>query len=378
MEVPRVAENEDKTFDMLKEIKGGKKNGEKLKKITTNHSGDRHEFYFGKEDDADEGAVVIFSFDKIRDENKINIKDGEFDLGKIKILQLSNNAVELLPMLKIDEENKMALLAIFCSLKPDLGKLLGREKKICIGSVDTLQLSYYAINLLTKIETKKGSEMKRLEIPSGSLRNIDPLLESGETLCLGKIKNIDLGGCENDGTEKKIKEIFGARNNERNSWEIRQAITTSGTGSQGNVDQNGVITNDVSPSYGSQGNVGQGTVIPSTGRQNNLSTNTRRQSTRRQSTVSTNGMDKGNVEKGNVDQNGVITNDVSTNDVSQSNVGPNDVGPNDVSQGNVDPNDVDPNDVNKGNVDPNDVDQAQNQDQEQKQDEGKRKDMGLY
>ncbi|OIR55740.1 MAG: uncharacterized protein A8A55_3514, partial [Amphiamblys sp. WSBS2006] len=100
---------------MLEEIKEGACSEMALKKILMRarfgKGVDSYEFVWKKKGDTDEGAdVVEFGFKEISDENKTRIKDGELDLGKIRYLNLYRNAVELLPMLKIHEDNKMDVL----------------------------------------------------------------------------------------------------------------------------------------------------------------------------------------------------------------------------------------------------------------------------
>ncbi|OIR56232.1 MAG: uncharacterized protein A8A55_3022 [Amphiamblys sp. WSBS2006] len=195
-EVFRSAEDEDKTFDMLKEIKGGMWNGRKLEKIGPNRGWFKkkgaHIFSFEKGDDADEGADVFFKFLEISGRNKTIIKDGEFDLGKIKHLILVSNAVQLLPALKIHKDNKMFRMNLTCgTLLSELGDdLLTRKKRVSIGSVKHIHLGGCAINLLTVIETKEGNEIETLIIAEGSLNTIKPLMENEEDIYLGKIKEL--------------------------------------------------------------------------------------------------------------------------------------------------------------------------------------------
>ncbi|OIR55736.1 MAG: uncharacterized protein A8A55_3518, partial [Amphiamblys sp. WSBS2006] len=150
--------------------------------------------------------------------NKPRIKDGELDLGRIKNLSLYRNAVEVLPMLKIHEDKGISMLDINCDTLSELGSLLERENKIFIGSVYSVQLDGYAINLLTKMETQEGNEMKTLTIWCGSLSKIGPLLKSKEKLYLEEIKNLNFFLCGNDRTEEKITEILKTRNVIRDSW----------------------------------------------------------------------------------------------------------------------------------------------------------------
>ncbi|OIR56505.1 MAG: uncharacterized protein A8A55_2747 [Amphiamblys sp. WSBS2006] len=221
------AAEEDKTFDMLEEIQEGKYAGMKLEKIFDSDffimGGGCHKIYFGKEDTG-KGADVTFLFAKISDENKSRIADGELDLGKIRYLTLSRNAVELLPMLKIHEDNKMVLLNLNCDSLSELGSLLERKHRFFIGLVDHVWLGDYAINLLTKIQTKEGNEMKTLAISFGSLSKIEPLLESKEKIYLGKTKGPVFMFCENDDTEKKIRDIINTRNVILDSGETGKAV----------------------------------------------------------------------------------------------------------------------------------------------------------
>ncbi|OIR56401.1 MAG: uncharacterized protein A8A55_2852 [Amphiamblys sp. WSBS2006] len=214
-----VAADEDQVFDMLEKIKNGEYAGKKLKRILDTGSFGPHEFVFGKGDAGDEGAdVVTFDFAKISAKNKSRINDGELDFGKIRYLTLYHNAVELLPMLKIHEDNGMGMLDLSCDSLSELGNLLERENKIFIGLVYNVWLHGYAINLLTKIETQEGNEMTELTIWSGSLSKIEPLLESKETLYLEEINRLDFSLCENDRTKEKIREILETRNVIRDSW----------------------------------------------------------------------------------------------------------------------------------------------------------------
>ncbi|OIR56723.1 MAG: uncharacterized protein A8A55_2527 [Amphiamblys sp. WSBS2006] len=236
-----VAKDEDATFDILEKIQGGVYLGKKLKKIRPSRpsgrhspsfarpfgSNDSHNFVFGKRDAPSEGAKVDFCFAWINAKNIFHIEDGEFDLGRIKELKLSENAVKLLSALKIYKDNKMSLLELSCNSLFELGNLLRRKRIIFIGSVDEVWLCGYAINLLTKIETKRGNEMKVLRFSDGSLTKIWPLLNNEENLYLGEIKNLHFGDFEKDDARKKIEKILKTRNDVRGSWEKNQ-----GTGSQ--------------------------------------------------------------------------------------------------------------------------------------------------
>ncbi|OIR55831.1 MAG: uncharacterized protein A8A55_3423, partial [Amphiamblys sp. WSBS2006] len=192
-----VAANEDQVFDMLEKIKNGEYAGKKLKRISNMWPLGLHKFVFGKGDAGDEGADVEFNLAKISAKNKTRINDGELDFGKIRYLALYHNAVELLPMLKIHEDNGMDRLNLSCDSLSKLGNLLERKNRVFIGLVDEVRLHDYAINLLTKIETQEGNEMKKLTISCGSLSKIEPLLGSEEKLYLGKTKDPVFMFCEN-------------------------------------------------------------------------------------------------------------------------------------------------------------------------------------
>ncbi|OIR56851.1 MAG: uncharacterized protein A8A55_2401, partial [Amphiamblys sp. WSBS2006] len=229
--LPRVVaktKTEDETFDVLEEIKEGACSEMALKKIFMRgcygKGFDSHKFVWKGKGVADEGADVEFNLAKISDENKTRINDGELDLGRIKELRLYRNAVELLPMLKIHEDNKMDMLNLYCDSLSELGSLLERENRVFIGLVDEAWLDGYAINLLTKIETQKGNEMTKLIISDGSPSNIGPLLESEEKIHLGKIKSLDFFSCGNDKTKEKIREILKTRNVILGSGETGKAI----------------------------------------------------------------------------------------------------------------------------------------------------------
>ncbi|OIR55795.1 MAG: uncharacterized protein A8A55_3459, partial [Amphiamblys sp. WSBS2006] len=213
----------DQVFDMLEKIKNGEYAGKKLKRISNMWSFISYEFVFGK-GDTDEGADVEFNLAKISAKNKTRIADGELDLGKIRYLTLYRNAVEVLPMLKIHEDNGMGMLDLFCDTLSELGNLLERKNRVFIGVVYRVWLGGYAINLLTKIETQEGNEMKKLTIFNGSLSKIEPLLESEEKLYLEEIKHLDFFSCGNDKTEEKIRDIIKTRNVIRDSGETGKAI----------------------------------------------------------------------------------------------------------------------------------------------------------
>ncbi|OIR56063.1 MAG: uncharacterized protein A8A55_3192, partial [Amphiamblys sp. WSBS2006] len=229
--LPRVlakTKTEDETFDVLEEIKEGACSEMALKRIFIRYRYEEgvysHEFVWKEKGDTDEGADVTFDFAKISAKTKTRIKDGELDLGRIKRLCLYRNAVELLPMLKIHEDNKMDMLTLCCDTLSELGSLLERENKIFIGSVKEVWLGGHAINLLTKIETQKGNKMKKLVIYDGSLSKIEPLLESKEKIHLGKIKSLDMKNPESNGTKEKIREILETRNVILGSGETGKAI----------------------------------------------------------------------------------------------------------------------------------------------------------
>ncbi|OIR55727.1 MAG: uncharacterized protein A8A55_3527, partial [Amphiamblys sp. WSBS2006] len=132
--VAAKTKGEDETFDVLKEIKEGACSEMALKKIFIRdryeEGVDSHEFVWKKKSVADEGADVEFKFTKISAKNKSRIKDGEIDLGRIKKLTLYRNAVEVLPMLKIHDDNKMDVLDLTCYSLSELGNLIEKKKKV--------------------------------------------------------------------------------------------------------------------------------------------------------------------------------------------------------------------------------------------------------
>ncbi|OIR57757.1 MAG: uncharacterized protein A8A55_1476 [Amphiamblys sp. WSBS2006] len=106
--------------------------------------------------------------------------------GKLKKLKLYNYAVEILPKLRIHEENVMEYLGLDVDYPSYITSILKAENNsIWVGKVETLHLEGYSIAMLPKLRIPGGNEMEKLVLVANRSEDITETPQHREQQHLG-------------------------------------------------------------------------------------------------------------------------------------------------------------------------------------------------
>ncbi|OIR57756.1 MAG: uncharacterized protein A8A55_1474 [Amphiamblys sp. WSBS2006] len=117
-------------------------------------------------------------------------------VGKVKSLELDRYAVEILPKLRLHDENEMEKLEMYAYEAKYIAEILKTENKsILIGKVKSLELRYFAVEALPKLRLHEENVMEELALVAKNSEQATEMLKmENSSICVGKVKNLELGG----------------------------------------------------------------------------------------------------------------------------------------------------------------------------------------
>ncbi|OIR57088.1 MAG: uncharacterized protein A8A55_2157 [Amphiamblys sp. WSBS2006] len=147
----------------------------------------------------------------------LEAEDNSVWVGKVKILRLEGDTIEILPKLKLHEENVMEELHLHAYSSGHVNRILEAEdRSIWVGKVKRLSLKSYTIEILPKLQLHEEVEMEELHLRAYSSGHANRILEAEDrSIWVGKVKTLRLAGsaveilpklrfCE----ETEIEEIY--------------------------------------------------------------------------------------------------------------------------------------------------------------------------
>ncbi|OIR58942.1 MAG: uncharacterized protein A8A55_0279 [Amphiamblys sp. WSBS2006] len=117
-------------------------------------------------------------------------------MGKVKVLCLRHHAVEILPKLRIHGENVMEELSLSPDKNDHLTEILKEENKsIWIGKVKRLVLERDAVEILSKLGFHEENEIEELNMKTYACEKTPETLKTeNNTIWVGKVKRLVLDG----------------------------------------------------------------------------------------------------------------------------------------------------------------------------------------
>ncbi|OIR56880.1 MAG: uncharacterized protein A8A55_2369, partial [Amphiamblys sp. WSBS2006] len=117
-------------------------------------------------------------------------------VGKVGWLELKGHAVGIFPKLRIHEENVMEVLELNTDHPEDVAEILKEENNsIWVGKVEKLKLEDYALEILPKLEIHEENVMEELGLEADNLGYITGILEEeNNSIWVGKVKRLELYG----------------------------------------------------------------------------------------------------------------------------------------------------------------------------------------
>ncbi|OIR55749.1 MAG: uncharacterized protein A8A55_3505, partial [Amphiamblys sp. WSBS2006] len=117
-------------------------------------------------------------------------KDRTIWLGKVKSLSLDFYAISILPKLKLHEDNVMEEFDLYVWGREHISEILvKKDNSIWLGKVKSLRLGGCKVNLLPKLRLHEDSEIEEFYLSTESGGDVSGILGAGNSsIWLGKVK----------------------------------------------------------------------------------------------------------------------------------------------------------------------------------------------
>ncbi|OIR55648.1 MAG: uncharacterized protein A8A55_3606, partial [Amphiamblys sp. WSBS2006] len=121
-------------------------------------------------------------------------ENNSIQLGKVRKLELKLFAISILPKLKLHEENEMEELHLSSDKEEHVSEaILIKNNSICLGKVKNLELKLFAINILPKLKLHEENEMEELHLSSDKEEYVsEAILGENNSIQLGKVRKLEL------------------------------------------------------------------------------------------------------------------------------------------------------------------------------------------
>ncbi|OIR57115.1 MAG: uncharacterized protein A8A55_2131, partial [Amphiamblys sp. WSBS2006] len=125
----------------------------------------------------------------------LGAKDSSIWLGKVRKLRLERHAINLLPKLKLHEDNVLEEeFWLDAELGEHVSSILGTGNgTIWLGKVKSLKLNHFAVNLLPLLKLHEDSVMEEFGLDAKKEEYVSSILSAGDrSIWLGRVKSLKL------------------------------------------------------------------------------------------------------------------------------------------------------------------------------------------
>ncbi|OIR58524.1 MAG: uncharacterized protein A8A55_0696 [Amphiamblys sp. WSBS2006] len=126
----------------------------------------------------------------------LKAEDRSVWVGKVKKLFLDEYAMEILPKLRLCEDNVMEKLRLYANDAGQISRILGvDDRSIWMGKVKGLCLGVYAIEILPKLRFCEETEIEKFGLCAETQENIAGILrKENQSIWVGRVKKLRLYG----------------------------------------------------------------------------------------------------------------------------------------------------------------------------------------
>ncbi|OIR55931.1 MAG: uncharacterized protein A8A55_3323, partial [Amphiamblys sp. WSBS2006] len=126
----------------------------------------------------------------------LRAKDNSIWLGKMKNIRLKRLAINLLPKLRLHEDSEIEEFYLYAESGGDVSGILGAgNSSIWLGKVKNLRLNKRAVNLLSKLKLHEDNVMEKFELYAMKEEYVSSILGAGNrSIWLGRVKSLRLEG----------------------------------------------------------------------------------------------------------------------------------------------------------------------------------------
>ncbi|OIR56761.1 MAG: uncharacterized protein A8A55_2488 [Amphiamblys sp. WSBS2006] len=124
----------------------------------------------------------------------LKMENSSIWIGKVRRLDLKHYAVEILPKLKLHEEKEMGELFLYAKYPEHITKIIKAENSsIWVGKVKRLELKDYAVEILPKLRIHEENVMENFYLDLYGPEYITEILRvENNSIWVGKVKRLEL------------------------------------------------------------------------------------------------------------------------------------------------------------------------------------------
>ncbi|OIR57318.1 MAG: uncharacterized protein A8A55_1927 [Amphiamblys sp. WSBS2006] len=111
----------------------------------------------------------------------------------LKEVSLYNTGlINILPKLRIHEDSEVECFWVTADEKEHVSTLLEQEKMFCVGRVKIVNLSEYAVSVITKMRIHEDSVVESLTLVASRKKHVAAVLEQDKTFFVRRVKRVKL------------------------------------------------------------------------------------------------------------------------------------------------------------------------------------------
>ncbi|OIR57482.1 MAG: uncharacterized protein A8A55_1756 [Amphiamblys sp. WSBS2006] len=119
-------------------------------------------------------------------------QDQTIYVGRVKSIELEVFAMRILPILRIHKDSDVENLKMFAGLEKQLGGILAQDQPSWVGRVKNMDLRLYAVGILPKLKIHKDSEFKSLNAVAERKEHLSEILTQDQMIYVGRVKSMEL------------------------------------------------------------------------------------------------------------------------------------------------------------------------------------------
>ncbi|OIR57744.1 MAG: uncharacterized protein A8A55_1488 [Amphiamblys sp. WSBS2006] len=118
-------------------------------------------------------------------------QDQTICVGRVKNMLLWGYAASILPNLGIHKDCVVEKLSLYASEEEHVAAVLAQDPTVCVGRVKNIWLGGYAVCVITKLSHEDGVA-ENLELSANKEEHVAAVLKQGQMFCIGIVKSIKL------------------------------------------------------------------------------------------------------------------------------------------------------------------------------------------
>ncbi|OIR56985.1 MAG: uncharacterized protein A8A55_2260 [Amphiamblys sp. WSBS2006] len=136
-----------------------------------------------------QGVVSNFALENIK-----RIPPSSIGCSLKEVGLTETDLINILPKLRIHKDSKVGWFIVTAAEKEHVGPILAQGQTLYVGRVKKIALGGYAVSIVVNLRTNEDLEVEDLILDSTGKEHVAAVLEQEKPFCVGRVKDITLGG----------------------------------------------------------------------------------------------------------------------------------------------------------------------------------------